>query len=90
MQKQVVLKISGEVQGVSFRGLSRRKARELNLTGWIRNEPDGTVRIVAEGQEGDLIKLIEWCENSPDYIKVDRVDIEWSNSANQFNDFTIT
>ena len=59
MKKQTVLKIYGRVQGVFFRDSSRRKAKELGLSGWVRNEPDGTVQIVAEGEEKSLKKLIE-------------------------------
>ena len=89
MQKQAVLKIYGKVQGVFFRDSSRRKAKELNLTGWVKNEPDGTVQIVAEGQESDLKELIEWCKNGPNHANVDEVGIEWLNSTNQFSDFLI-
>jgi acylphosphatase len=61
MRKRVGLKIYGKVQGVFFRDSSQRKAKELDLSGWIKNEPDGTVRITAEGEEKDLKELIEWC-----------------------------
>jgi acylphosphatase len=89
MQKQIILKIYGKVQGVFFRDSSQRKAKELNLFGWVKNESDGTVQILAEGEEKDLKELIEWCKNGPNHAKVDKVDIEWLNFANQFNDFLI-
>ncbi|KKP85758.1 MAG: Acylphosphatase [Candidatus Nomurabacteria bacterium GW2011_GWA1_35_8] len=89
MQKQVILKIYGKVQGVFFRDSSWRKAKELNLFGWVRNESDKTVQVVAEGQEEDLKELIEWCKNDPGHSKVDKVDIKWFNPTNQFNDFLI-
>lgn len=44
------MKIFGRVQGVFFRDFVQRKAKELNLSGWVENEPDGTVQIVAEGE----------------------------------------
>ena len=59
--KHVNIKIYGKVQGVFFRDSSQRKAKELNLSGWVRNELDGTVQIVAEGEEKNLKELIEWC-----------------------------
>lgn len=89
MNKQIVLKIYGKVQGVFFRDGSRRKAKELNLFGWARNEPDGTVQVVAEGEEKDLKELIEWCQNGSDHAKVEKVDIQWLEPTGQFNDFTI-
>jgi acylphosphatase len=81
MQKQTVLKIYGKVQGVCFRDSSQEKAKELNLSGWVRNEPDGTVIIVAEGEEKDLEELIEWCKNGPNYTKVEKVDVKWTEST---------
>ena len=89
MQKQAVLTIYGKVQGVFFRESTRRRVKELNLTGWVRNEPDGTVRIVAEGEEKNLTDLIDWCKNSPDRVKVDHADAKWLAATNQFSDFLI-
>lgn len=49
MKKRIVLKIYGRVQGVFFRDSTKRKAEELDLLGWVRNEAGGAVQIVAEG-----------------------------------------
>jgi len=89
MKKQIVLKIYGRVQGVFFRDSSREKAKKLNLKGWVQNEPDRTVHIVAEGQEKDLKELIEWCKNGSDQAKVEKVNIEWLEPTGQFNDFVV-
>ena len=100
MKKRVGLKIYGRVQGVFFRDSTRRKAKELNLTGWVENEPDGTVQIVAEGEEKDLKELIEWCRHggpaSPnasqggsEFARVDKMDVEWLEPSGQFNDFMV-
>lgn len=90
MKKRVGLKMYGRVQGVFFRDSSQRKAKELNLTGWVKNEPDGTVQIVAEGEEKDLNELIKWCRaGGTEYGRVDKVDIEWLESTGQFDDFVV-
>jgi len=90
MKKRVELKIYGQVQGVFFRDSGQRKAKELNLFGWVRNDLDGTVQIVAEGEEKDLKELIAWCRaGGPEYAKVDRVKIEWSEPDNRFNEFML-
>lgn len=90
MKKQVVLKIYGKVQGVFFRDSTERKAKELNLSGWVKNEPDGTVRIVAEGEEKDLKELIEWCRaGGAKYARVEKVDIEWLEPSYEFNNFIV-
>jgi len=59
MQKRIGLKIYGKVQGVFFRDSSQRRVKELNLSGWVRNEPDGTIQIVAEGEEKDLKEIVK-------------------------------
>jgi acylphosphatase len=63
----VILLITGKVQGVSFRDYAKKKARELGLAGFVRNEPDGSVRVEAEGEEKDVEEFIRWCrEGSPE------------------------
>ena len=51
MSRRLEAVISGRVQMVSFRHYTQQKALELGVVGWVRNEPDGTVRTVAEGEE---------------------------------------
>ena len=78
LKKKVALKVYGRVQGVFFRDSTRKKAGELGLSCLTENKPDGTVEIVAEGEEGDLEKLIEWCRaGGPEYAGVEKVDVEW-------------
>ena len=61
MNKRAEIVITGHVQGVLFRHGARKMAEGLGVTGWARNEPDGSVRIMAEGQEDTLQKFVEWC-----------------------------
>ena len=89
MSKRVNIIVSGWVQGVFFRYTTRRKAQALNLTGWVKNESDGTVKIVAEGQEEDLQALVKWCYNGIKLAKVEKVDIKWEEATGEFNQFEI-
>ena len=73
MQKRVVLKISGRVQGVLFRINTKKKALELNLVGFVKNNIDKTVEIIAEGKESNLKKLINWCYQGLPGAKVDNI-----------------
>jgi acylphosphatase len=89
MRKQVMLKIYGRVQMVFFRDSARREAEKLKLVGWVRNEPNGTVRIVAEGEEARLKQLINWCYNGPILAKVTKIDAKWQRATGQFKEFEI-
>ncbi len=84
------LTIHGQVQGVFFRQTACEKASELGLTGWVKNNPDGTVEIVAEGREQDLKKLLEWCKEGPEYAHVERVVEEWRDvEERKFEEFRV-
>ena len=87
MRKRITLKIYGKVQGVFFRDSSRIRAEELNLAGWVGNEPDGTVKIVAEGEDKDLNRMIDWCKNGPDNVEVEKVEVRWGESVGEFDGF---
>lgn len=88
-KKQVILKIYGRVQMVLFRDSTRRKAKQLGLTGWVSNESDGTVKVVAEGEEKKLEELIKWCYNGPALAQVEKIDIDWQEATGQFEGFEI-
>ncbi len=89
MNKRLILKIHGRVQGVFFRDSTRRKASKLGLIGWVSNDSDRTVKVLAEGNKEKLEELIEWCYNGPILSKVDKIDIEWQQATGQFENFSI-
>ncbi|MFB6203914.1 MAG: acylphosphatase [Candidatus Nanohaloarchaea archaeon] len=68
--------ISGKVQGVTFRASTRRKARELEVYGWVRNLEDGRVEAVFEGEEEDVEKMIEFCHEGPRLADVEDVEVQ--------------
>ncbi|MFT6867641.1 MAG: acylphosphatase [Cyclobacteriaceae bacterium] len=63
----------GKVQVVFFRVSTKKKADELGVFGWVRNEQDGSVTIHAEGDADDVRKLLIWCETGPQFAKVTKV-----------------
>lgn len=87
--KRVEIKVTGRVQGVFFRQGVKAKADELGFVGFVRNEPDGSVFIVAEGGEESLQKLIEWAKVGIGVAQVDKVSILWVKPGYKFNDFKI-
>lgn len=64
-------------------------ANNLEVAGWVKNEPDGSIRIVAEGEKNKLRKLAEWCKKGTKDSKIENVEIEWGKSNIEFNDFKI-
>lgn len=76
MKKQVILTITGRVQGVFYRSETEKTARELELCGYVKNNADGSVIVVAQGEENKLNQLIEWCKKGPDGAVVSDVQIQ--------------
>ena len=86
---RVYLKIDGRVQGVYFRASTVAQAQSLGVTGWVRNCPDGSVEVVAEGARDRIERLIEWCRRGPEGARVRHVQIEWEPAQNNFTGFGI-
>jgi len=78
MEKRAHALISGRVQGVFFRAHTRTKARELGLSGWVHNLPDGRVELVAEGEETKIATLLAWVQMGPPSARVENVQADWS------------
>ena len=69
--------IRGRVQGVGFRYFVYREARRLGLDGWVANEADGSVRVVADGPRADLEVLLAALHEGPPASIVERVVVNW-------------
>jgi acylphosphatase len=63
--KTLEIRVRGLVQGVYFRQSTQETATSLGITGWVRNEADGSVMINASGDEGSLNKFLKWCKIGP-------------------------
>jgi len=84
------IKVSGRVQGVFFRQNMKGRAKKLGLVGWVRNEDDGTVLILAEGPQGKLEELYTWLKvNGPPFAKIDAIEVQWGEGTGDFKDFAI-
>ncbi|MDI9349806.1 MAG: acylphosphatase [Candidatus Symbiobacter sp.] len=71
--QQTQLVITGRVQGVGFRDWAVAAARKLDLAGWVRNSPDGTVSLLIEGPQAACEAMIEQCHKGPATAKIDHV-----------------
>jgi acylphosphatase len=88
-QKRIHLVIRGRVQGVYVRAATQREARRLGITGWVRNRPDGSVELVAEGEEDSIKELSSWANHGPSAARVDQVDTRWRGYTGEFPEFQI-
>lgn len=70
---QLHLKITGRVQGVFFRAETQKVAQRLGLTGYAKNEMDGSVTVYAFGEEAKLTELQKWCQEGPELAQVTKV-----------------
>lgn len=68
--------VRGRVQGVGFRAYTRAEAQRLQLTGWARNLPSGTVEVEAEGPAAAVAELLEWLRRGPPWAEVEGVDVD--------------
>ena len=70
------------MQGVFFRVETERRARSLGLAGWVRNNRDGTVEAVFEGDRERVESMVDWCGRGPALAEVDTVDVDWEQPRN--------
>lgn len=73
IRRRVVVR--GRVQGVFFRASCRDAAHALGVSGWVSNEPDGTVQAVFEGDEGAVEGMVAWCHSGPPQAQVQGVEV---------------
>lgn len=86
--KRVHLIISGSVQGVFFRDFVRETSEKLGLIGFVKNL-ENSVEVVAEGEEKNLLELIENCKIGPSSARVSNVSVEWFEFTGEFKKFSI-
>jgi acylphosphatase len=89
MTERLEAVVRGYVQGVGFRWFVVRKATQLGLRGWTSNEPDGTVRVVAEGSPAALDEMLAALRAGPAGASVERVDTQRLPATGDMRSFTI-
>lgn len=87
--ERIHLIVHGVVQGVGFRYHTREAAAQFGLTGMVKNRPDGTVAIVAEGAPSALHQFLAWAKQGPPAAHVTQVDITYGPANGEFSQFTI-
>jgi len=88
-RKRLDAVVRGTVQGVFFRANARAQAEQRGIVGTVRNRPDGTVAVTAEGEDQDLRAFLAWLESGPERARVTRVDASWGEPSGRYNGFRI-
>lgn len=82
--------VYGRVQGVFFRASTRKIARELGLSGTVRNLPGWTeVEVHAEGEKAQIETFIDYLKTGPPGARVEKVDIEWLEYSGEYAGFNV-
>jgi acylphosphatase len=88
-QRAVEITVRGYVQGVGFRWYASREAANLGITGWVANQPDGSVALVAEGSSAAIDALIAALREGPAGASVASVDVRDRVATGRFGRFEI-
>lgn len=86
--KHIKIRITGKVQGVSFRETTKAIADQMGVRGMIKNEKDGSVYMEAEGDDTSLEVFQEWCNEGPDRAKIENVEVT-SGELKNYRNFEI-
>ena len=78
--------VKGRVQGVGFRWSAVREAKSRGITGFVKNQYDGSVYIEAEGSQEQLLDYVEWCRRGPGFVKSVTTDPA---PPENYTDFTV-
>lgn len=88
--KGVNITVWGRVQGVGFRYFVYNYARNIGIVGWVKNNPDRSVTVCAEGSEPQIDMIVEAVKKGPSHAQVEKVKLQYYNSTGKYNEFNIT
>jgi acylphosphatase len=89
MKKEVYCVVHGAVQGVLFRKFAQDRAREFGVTGYAKNLDDGSVEVVAQGEEAKVREFVEKISAGPESAEVESLNIMWGPISEEFSSFDI-
>ena len=89
MKKEVLCMVSGDVQGVFFRQFAKEKATALGVSGYAKNLEDGTVEVIAQGEESVLKNFLEFISAGPENAQVESLNVTWGKPTEEFSQFDV-
>ncbi|MFP3165928.1 MAG: acylphosphatase [Nitrososphaeria archaeon] len=87
MKSRAEIIVEGLVQGVGYRAFAKRAAEKLGLKGYAENLPDGTVKIIVEGEKDQIEDFIEECKRGPPLSEVENLEVKWEQYKGEFDSF---
>ncbi|MEX0900382.1 MAG: acylphosphatase [Gammaproteobacteria bacterium] len=81
--------VTGRVQGVWFRGSTQKEAQRFGVTGWALNRDDGSVEVVAHGDDAAVNALVAWLHKGPRLARVDAVQVEPAETKSPLTTFEV-
>jgi acylphosphatase len=85
--QRVHIVVKGRVQGVGFRAHVQYSARQIGVTGWVRNVGYDKVEAVGEGVRAKLDRFVEAVKTGPVASQVDEAEVDWQNATGEWSDF---
>ncbi|OUT59776.1 MAG: hypothetical protein CBB71_09635 [Rhodopirellula sp. TMED11] len=87
-QVRLIARFNGRVQGVGFRATALLAARDLDVHGFVRNEPGGSVLLDVDGKRTELVELLNRIQNRPAGF-IETCDVSWTDSLQRETGFSI-
>lgn len=81
------VRITGRVQGVGFRAAAVRQAHLLGVTGWVRNNADGSVQALLQGPHDQVDRMLSWLLTGPPGARVDEVDSQPQDTGRRYEHY---
>lgn len=88
-QSRATIRVTGRVQGVWYRQSTKQTAEQYGVVGWVRNNLDGSVSAVFEGEQHAVQSLVDWCRQGPPAAKVTELELEWQTPSGEFTGFRV-
>ncbi len=82
-------RVQGRVQGVFFRDYTQRQAQKLDIKGWVKNMPDGSVETILQGDASQVKRMLEWLENGSPQSRVEHVAVSQMDDAESYASFEV-
>lgn len=87
--KRLEIQVIGRVQGVGFRQFTVERAHRHRVAGWVRNERDGSVRVLVEGEEHAVESLLRDLRNGPSLARVEDVHVQQKDASGDLQSFNV-